>query len=141
MSSARFPAVLDSLAPVRDLVKQSAVAAGLSSAQAYRLMLAVDEVATNIIVHGYQENGLSGVLDLTLTLEDGDIIVTLEDDAVPFDPASLDPPLDEDLAQPLDDREEGGLGIMLAMDGVDRFAYERTEGRNRNRFAVRIREG
>ncbi|GEO81280.1 ATP-binding protein [Pararhodospirillum oryzae] len=141
MSATRFPADLAALAPLRDLVKQRADAAGLSTSRGYRLMLAVDEVATNIVLHGYQENGLEGHLDVSVEVtEDNELVVCLEDDAVAFDPRSLEGPDAEDLSIPLEERDEGGLGIMLAMDGVDRFDYERVGERNRNTFAVRLKE-
>ena len=138
MSSARLPAVLDSLAPLRELIKSVAGKAGLASNKTYRLMLAVDEVATNIIVHGYEEQGRTGVVDVSVSAEGDEVVVRLEDNAVAFDPRASGLPDNEDLAQPLETRDEGGLGLMLAMDGVDRFDYAWVDGRNHNTFAMRL---
>ena len=44
----------------------------------------------------------------------------------------------EDLAKPLEERDIGGLGIFLTIQGVDRFDYRREGDRNLNVFAVRI---
>jgi anti-sigma regulatory factor (Ser/Thr protein kinase) len=140
VSFARLPAELDSLATIRAAIKEAAIAAGLAPAAAYRLMLAVDEVATNVILHGYQEHQLTGNVDLSVEVEGDRLVVRLEDDAVPFDPCTLDLPDAEDLARPLEERPVGGLGVMLAMEGVDEFNYSRAGERNRNSFMVALKK-
>jgi len=39
---------------------------------------------------------------------------------------------------PLQERTEGGLGVFLAIDGVDQFLYERQENINRNTIIVKL---
>ncbi len=46
-----MPGILDSLEPIRGYIKQAAAAANLEKKSTYRLILAVDEIATNIILH------------------------------------------------------------------------------------------
>jgi anti-sigma regulatory factor (Ser/Thr protein kinase) len=60
--------------------------------------------------------------------------ITLEDTAHPFDPTQQDTPTDLDM--PLDERNIGGLGIFLALNGIDDFTYERVDNRNRNTLVV-----
>jgi anti-sigma regulatory factor (Ser/Thr protein kinase) len=112
-------------------------AAGLGRQAAYNLRLAVDEVATNIIVHGYEENGLSGTLIVRADERDDSIAVTLEDTGPEFDPRTRPLPSEEELAKPLEDRDVGGLGIFLALESVDEFRYERRGTTNLNTFVVR----
>jgi serine/threonine-protein kinase RsbW len=45
-------------------------------------------------------------------------------------------PDEEELDLPLEEREIGGLGVMLAREGVDDFRYERIDGRNRTMIVV-----
>ena len=45
-------ATLESLSAIGAFIRDAAAEAGLDSRAAYRLRLAVDEMATNIIVHG-----------------------------------------------------------------------------------------
>jgi anti-sigma regulatory factor (Ser/Thr protein kinase) len=45
-------------------------------------------------------------------------------------------PEEEALKQPLEQRQIGGLGIYLAIQGVDRFIYQRDSDRNRNTFVM-----
>lgn len=137
---ARFPGVLDSLSPIREFVNEAARLAGIGEQAAYRLRLAVDEIATNIIVHGYEEAALTGDIHVRIDVSDDAFTVALEDSAAAFDPTARSLPSAEALSAPLEERAVGGLGIMLALEGVDEFRYEREGMKNRNIFIVN-REG
>jgi serine/threonine-protein kinase RsbW len=129
------PGTLDSLRPVGQYVLSAATDAGLEKSAAYKLRLAVDEIVTNIIVHGYGESGLSGDVELQTELDDGSLRIVVSDTAVPFDPKTLPPPADMD--KPLEERQIGGLGIFLVYDSVDDFQYEHDGTHNRNIFVVK----
>ncbi len=131
-----FPGTLDSLSSIRQYVTSAAQSAGLDKKTAYGLCLAVDEIATNIIVHGYEEAGRSGVLDIRAEMDSRNLTVIIEDDGIPFDPRDSKLPSSEDLGKSIENRPIGGLGVFLAFDGVDEFKYERSGGRNRNIFVV-----
>jgi putative intracellular protease/amidase/anti-sigma regulatory factor (Ser/Thr protein kinase) len=132
MNTLKVPANLDSLAAVAAFVVEAAQAAGLSRQAAYRLRLAVDELATNIVTYGYA--GASGNIDVSVEMDERTLTVTLEDAGVPFDPHKVAPP--DDLHLPLEQRDIGGLGVYLALEGVDGFFYERIGDRNRNILVV-----
>jgi anti-sigma regulatory factor (Ser/Thr protein kinase) len=136
MEPKSFAGTLDSLSLIREYVTSAANSAGLDRKATYGLCLAVDEIATNIIVHGYEGAGRSGVLDMRTEMESGTLTVIIEDDGVAFDPRENKLPDSEDFSKPLENRPIGGLGVFLAFDGVDEFKYERSGGRNRNIFVV-----
>lgn len=125
---------LDCLGAIAKYVMAAAAEAGLDKKAAYKLRLAVDEIASNIIVHGYEEAGLEGVLDLYAVLDEEALTISIEDTGIPYDPTQKPPP--DYLHLPLEEREIGGLGVYLAYQGVDKFLYERVEDRNRNIFIV-----
>jgi serine/threonine-protein kinase RsbW len=134
MEPLKAASTLDSLAAIGKYVMDAAAAAGLAKADAYRLRLAVDEIATNIIVHGYLDEGLQGPVELHGRMDDKTLMLVLEDTAVPFDPRSIPPP--DDIHLPPEQRKIGGLGVYLALEGVDEFHYERVGERNRNVFVM-----
>ena len=136
MERKSFPAVLESLSGIRAYVKSAAEAAGLDGKATYNMQLAVDEIATNIIGHGYQESGLQGDLSIEADATAEALTVTLRDCGASFDPRTRELPGEEDLAKPLEERREGGLGIFLAFAGVDRFDYQREGDTNINTFVV-----
>jgi serine/threonine-protein kinase RsbW len=123
-----LPGTLESLDDVADFVLRTASRTGLDGRRTYRLRLAADEIATNIVTHGYA--GREGVLHVTACVDERALSVTLEDCGVPFDPLKYENDLQIDA--PLADRREGGLGLYLAIRAVDQFRYEFENGRNRN---------
>jgi len=124
---------LDSLARLREYVMRAA--RDLDRATAYRLRLAVDEIATNAIVHGYGEAGREGILRIRADSDERAVRIILEDSGPPYDPRETLPP--DDLGRPLEERQVGGLGVFLALRGVDEFRYERVGAWNRNVFIVK----
>jgi anti-sigma regulatory factor (Ser/Thr protein kinase) len=139
MDAVTLPGTLDALSPIRDYVKEAAVAAGLSHSATYNLLLAVDEIATNVIVHGYEEAGLQGNISVAATRQDDSLVIHLTDNGKSYDPHTHQEPHDEELFRELADRPIGGLGIMLAKDGVDDLQYESTDKGNVHRFVVRLK--
>lgn len=133
MQRSTVPATLDSLGAVAEFVMAAAVSAGLDKRASYRLRLAVDEIATNIIVHGYAEAGLQGTLDLFADIDDRTLTFLIEDSGAAFDPHQAAVP-ETDL--PLEQRPIGGLGVYLAIRSVDEFLYERIGDRNRTIFKM-----
>lgn len=121
---------------VAELVAGLAAHGGLDEAQAYRLRLAADEITTNIASHGY--HGRPGPVDLSGDVDDERVLLAIEDDAEPFDPLGHHP--DPRLSIAPHQRDVGGLGLHLALTGVDRFSYDRSRGRNRNVLVV-LRSG
>lgn len=128
--SLTVPATLDSLPEIAAFVQEAAEAAGLDRKARYRLRLAVDEIATNLVMHG----AASSPLELRWECDDGALKLVLESAGDPFDPRKVPPP--EDLHLPADQRRLGGLGIYLALSSVDDFAFERAGDRNRHVFVM-----
>jgi anti-sigma regulatory factor (Ser/Thr protein kinase) len=138
MKPLRLPASLDALEPIGKFVVEATTTAGLDARAAYNLRLAVDEIATNIITHGYEEAGLTGDLTVSGELSDLALTIVLEDSGVPFDPLNQRLPDEEELSLPLEERSIGGLGIFLVLKGVDTFRYERVNEHNRNIFVMQL---
>jgi len=130
------PGRLESLAEIRKHVQAAAAEAGLNTKDAYRLALAVDEVATNIITHGYAEAGREGTVDVMTDADNDHLTVALEDSGVAFDPTEA---RQLDIDRPVEERKAGGMGIYLAIRGVDRFEYQRVGSKNRNIFIMNRR--
>ena len=133
-----LPGILDSLSKIGAYVLEAASQAGLEKKIAYRLRLAVDEIATNAIVHGYDRIGEEGDLVVSAEIGEGILTIILEDTGPPYDPFKTPSP--DDLDQPLDDRDIGGLGVFLAIQGVDEFRYEWLNETNRNIFTMKSKE-
>lgn len=88
--------------------------------------LAIDEVCSNLIMHGY-EGMTPGNIGLSVYKNENKIVVTVEDTGHSFDPSTLDSP---DLSDDIDERKIGGLGVYFVKEMVDELAYESSNGVN-----------
>lgn len=136
METLTVPGTIDSLGAIASYVKRVASIADLNHKAAYKLRLAVDEIATNIITHGYEKAGLTGQIYLRADIDDSSLTLAIEDTGVTYDPKQKKTLQKVDLNQVLEKRDLGGLGIYLALEGVDEFRYERVDNRNRNIFVM-----
>jgi serine/threonine-protein kinase RsbW len=117
----RVAANLQYLATIRCFIVEAATVLVAEPSVIPRLELAVDEAATNIIVHGYR--GQSGRIEVEVGREGPDLIVCLRDDAPPFDPTTVPPP---DLSRSPLEWGPGSLGLYLIRQIVDEIHYHRT---------------
>jgi serine/threonine-protein kinase RsbW len=121
-----FEAQTANLAAIRCFVMAAAEAADFPREAVDAMIQAVDEAATNVILHGYR--GSPGIIEVELKVDGNALVVRLRDDAPAFDPTSVPAP---NLDIPLPLRPPGGLGVYLMRQFVDRVSYRRTEtGRN-----------
>lgn len=136
-ASLRVEADLDALPEIRAFVGRLAEQAGLDRRAVYRLQLAVDEIATNIVIHGRPPDGADDrSIAVDATIAPDSLTVVVEDEGSAFDPLGHKAPDGDALTRPIQDRPVGGLGVFLAIRGVDEFRYERRGGINRNVFVV-----
>lgn len=91
--------------------------------------LAVDEACTNIIEHGYDNNGAGKVIDIVCLRSEHEFKIKIIDEGPPFDPLAHDEP---DPLSVLDDRPEegGGWGLYFIKRVMDHVSYEYTDQRN-----------
>jgi serine/threonine-protein kinase RsbW len=136
METLTVSGTLDSLGAIAKYVMTAAESAGLDKKACYKLRLAVDEIATNIITHGYEEAGLEGKLNLSSNLKESTLTICIEDTGARYDPYEMVTVEAEELNKRLEERRMGGLGVYLAIQGVDQYFYERVGEKNRNIFVV-----
>lgn len=126
-----------SLQALRNFTMEAAANAGLEKQSANRLRLAVDEVATNIILYGYRDANRTGEVLIEAALTSATLRVSLVDSAIAFNPLEHTVPSADELDDPLEEREIGGLGIYLVIRNIDEFKYEYIDGKNYNHFIMK----
>ena len=99
---------------------------GLAEEIAFEVNLAVDELVTNTISYGYDDDGEHRI-ELVLRLEAGALVIEIADDGRAFDPLQAHAP---DIGASLQDRAIGGLGIYLVRKTMDGVTHRRQDGRN-----------
>ncbi len=92
----------------------------------FRVNLAIEEIATNIIKYGYDDDAPHAVA-VDITLDPDAVRLRFEDDGRPFDPLTAPPP---DLQAPIAQRRIGGLGLHLVRSMCASVAYRRDGAAN-----------
>lgn len=94
-----------------------------------KLMLAFDEVVSNVLVHGATQGAPS--IDVSIKIGEGRVSAAVIDDGQAFDPLAAPVP---DTTLPAQDRPIGGLGVLLVRELMDELSYRRESGRNLLQF-------
>lgn len=117
---------LDSLCEMSRWVDDSCKALGFPQGLSFRLDLVANEAVANAISYGYVA-GQYGEIELRLDAADGNAVLEIEDDGLPFNPLDLaEPPR----AQSLEESRIGGLGVSLIRKSMAYCEYQRRAGRN-----------
>lgn len=93
-----------------------------SMATVIKMNIALDEIYSNIVKY-------SGATYAKITCEaiDGSAVLTFEDDGVPYDPLAKE---DADTTLSAEERDIGGLGILMVKKSMDSVEYRSEDGKN-----------
>lgn len=125
-----YPAKLESLNTIADDVENFCAECGASQSEIYAINLCLDEVFTNIVTYGYENDPTKDVeIELEKISLGGKpaVRVCVRDEAKAFDPIAqaAAPELDS----PLESRCVGGLGVFFLKKNMDEIFYARKDGR------------
>ena len=98
----------------------------ITSQTAYAVNLSVDEILTNTISYGYEDDEQHRI-GLSMCMEGDVLVVEIVDDGRAFD-SSLE--REPDTEAPLEERALGGLGLFLVQQMMDDVTYQRRDALN-----------
>lgn len=126
------------MAGIREFVAESSRSLDADEQAIRDLQLAVDEVCSNSIRHGY--GGQEGQIEVSVGRIGHSIRVVVRDWGVAFDPEQVPVP---DLGAPLEERSLGGLGLFLVQQVMDevRFEFNGSQGNSVTMVRRLDREG
>jgi anti-sigma regulatory factor (Ser/Thr protein kinase) len=128
-----FPARLGAVRAVREFLESFCRDAGIARSPGLRLNLVVEELFTNTVTHGHGGDCESPVW-IALEAKGATVTLTYLDRAPPFNPFGIAPrPI---LDGSLEQRKEGGLGVLLATELTAAAEYAHLFGRNRLRMVL-----
>ena len=99
---------------------------GLETALTRKLRLAVEEAMVNVIDYAYPI-GTEGNVTLRAMYDGHNLKMMIIDSGIPFDPTAREK---ADTSLSAEDRQIGGLGILLVRELMDTINYERDNGQN-----------
>lgn len=126
-SEASFSAQLESLYPMLEWTRTHLKLMKLSDVEIRRIELALEEGLVNVISYAYE--GKKGEIILSIYCEEGKYFeIKIRDNGCAFNP--LEHPKNFDPCAPIEEREEGGLGILFIEKLMDEVKYERSKEQN-----------
>ncbi len=123
----RVPNRIEELPGISEAVETLGREEDWSPDVSYAVVLALEEVATNVVRHGGSQEGTSEI-EVEVISTDEEVRVEVRDSGKPFDPFHDAPEPDIDAA--LEDRQIGGLGVHFVKVLMDEASYRREDGRN-----------
>ncbi len=127
---------LAELQRLNQLLEEFAELHGVPSEMVFRLTLVLEEIITNVISYGYEDE-MEHEISVRISWQIPEMKIEVEDDGHPFNPLEVPPP---DLGMPLAERQVGGLGIHLVREMMDELKYERENEKNLLVLKTKIRE-
>jgi serine/threonine-protein kinase RsbW len=128
-----FPSRLEEWKRARAFIGDFCQGAGVAREACLKANLVVEELFLNTVKHGHR-GGSDAPIWITLSASDGEISLTYEDRAPPFNPFARG--TREMLEALAETRREGGLGVILAHGLTASADYAYVFGRNRIRLTL-----
>ncbi len=101
--------------------------AGVDSATAMNINLALEEAVSNIIFYAYPGGESEHTITVRYSMKDNELHFDIYDRGIPFDPTAK---ADADVSLNAEERKIGGLGIFLVKQIMDRVEYQRKGDEN-----------
>ncbi|GAB1348973.1 hypothetical protein MASR1M107_11860 [Ignavibacteriales bacterium] len=111
---------------VTDLIESTAHENGFPQKDIYDILIAVDEILSNIVYYAYEE-GEEGKIEIKLSLQNNSLKLEFIDGGKEFNPLVKSDP---DISIPPEEREIGGLGIFIVKKLMDSVHYTRKGNEN-----------
>jgi len=122
-NSIRIRCKLSNLKVFRDFVTQFLNAYALTEVVVNQIILAVDEITANLIIHANNEDE-SKSIKLTILQVGESFMFELSDNGKPFDPEKYKIP---DMKDKIARKEPGGWGLVLVKNIMDKVEFD-TQG-------------
>ena len=111
--------------------------ANLSDKSILRINVCLDELFTNIVSYGFEDDS-EHVIKFAVRVEDNLLIIEIEDDGTPFNPLEK---IDPEFPANVESAKIGGLGILIIRKLIDSIGYVRKQGKNKLTMHKKIQEG
>ncbi len=117
---------LKEIARVAEHIDEFCASRSIASEVAYAINLALDEILTNTISYGYDDDAPHQI-EISVYPETEALVIVMTDDSAAFDLSNAPTP---DIGASLEERPLGGLGLFLVHQMMDSVEYRREGERN-----------
>ena len=128
---------LDEMDNIAAFIEDVGESIGMSPSLVMSLNLALEEAIANVVMYAYPNEEGKHKIILNAVFENGELVFTLIDSGVPFDPTKAPK---ADITLSAQDRPIGGLGIFLIRKIMNEISYQRVNNENHLIMKKRISE-
>jgi serine/threonine-protein kinase RsbW len=126
---------IENLKGVRDFIRGALKDNDVSDLQISEMVLALDEMCSNLMIHAHQCNP-DELFELHILIEkDNPVVFEIIDDGSAFDINQFSEP---ELGNLVHEKRKGGLGIRLVKSIMDKIEYQHQSGRNVCRLIKKV---
>jgi len=119
---------ISAVAPLVEWIEGRCRENGLADDITFKMALILEEAVTNVINHAFADLPPPHMIRVRLDIAIERIVAEGVDNGHPFDPLARPDP---ELSRSIEERQPGGLGILLMRRMTDRIEYRRSNGDNR----------
>ena len=99
---------------------------GFTAGIAQKVCIVFDDLLNNVISYGFNDDE-EHQIDIDISVTSEQLVITVADDGMPFNPFDRVGP---DISLSLEERDIGGLGVLLVTELMDQCSYQRRRDRN-----------
>jgi serine/threonine-protein kinase RsbW len=126
---------IENLKGVRDFIRGTLKTYGVQEIQISEMVLALDEMCSNIMIHAHQCNP-DDLFELIIEIKKGSpVVFEIIDDGTAFDINQFNEP---ELGNLVHEKRKGGLGIRLVKSIMDKVEYSQNNGKNICRLIKKV---
>ena len=127
MKEMTLPAKTENLQAVIDFVTSELDSSACPLKARMQIELAVEEIFVNIANYAYRPEVGEATVRCAVDKEPLQVVIQFLDQGKPYNPLAKK---DADISLPFEEREIGGLGILLVKKSMDSIDYEYRDGKN-----------
>jgi len=106
--------------------KQFADERGLAAGVSQKVSIVFDDLLNNIISYGFSDDE-EHEIEIDVAYSPDKLVITITDDGIPFNPFDQVGP---DISLSIEERDIGGLGVLLIKELMDEYQYQRHSNSN-----------
>jgi serine/threonine-protein kinase RsbW len=126
---------IENLKGIREFIRTSLQQHGVSELDISEMVLAVDEMCSNLMIHAHHCNPKE-LFELNVNVGKGNwVVFEIVDDGSVFDINEFREP---DLSNIIHEKRKGGLGIRLVKSIMDKVEYETQHGKSICRLSKKV---
>lgn len=127
MNELNIEATIDNIPTVTAWVDEQLEALNCPMKAQMQIDIAIDELFSNIARYAYNPKTGPAAVRVEVIEEPLAVIITFIDKGIPYDPLKQEDP---NTKLPIEEREEGGLGIYMVKKTMDEVTYSYENGQN-----------